>query len=74
MKDKAFVAECEATTITTLRITEHWKGSGQIVIADIWFGSVKSAVQLFNISGLHSNLLVKTAHVNLHMLTTQDFY
>lgn len=34
------------------------------MIADSWFGSVKSAIKLYNINGLYSNMLVKTAHVN----------
>ena len=35
-----------ATTSTCLRVTDSFKGSGHIVNADSWFGSVKSAVQL----------------------------
>ena len=37
-------------------------GLGRIVVGDSWFGSFKTCVELWNISGLYSNLLVKTAH------------
>ena len=61
MKDKEYVKEFGATTATCLRLTEHWKNSGRVVVADSWFGSVKSAVKLYKINGLYSNMLVKTA-------------
>ena len=32
------------------------------VVGDSWFGSVKTAVKLWNVNGLYSNMLVKTAH------------
>ena len=64
MQDKEHVSEYGATSATCLRLTEPWKHSGRIVIADSWFGSVKSAVKLYNINGLYSNMLVKTAHKN----------
>ena len=47
-----------------LRLTESLKGSGRTVIADSWFGSVKSAVELMNQNGLYAIMLVKTAHRN----------
>ena len=62
MAEKEHVDVYGATTATSLRLTEPWRASGRIVIADSWFGSVKTAVQLWNINGLHSNLIVKTAH------------
>lgn len=62
MATKEHVKELGATTATCLRLTESLKGSGRVVIADSWFGSVKSAVQLMNQNGLYSILLVKTAH------------
>ena len=63
MKDKPYVKEFGATTATTLRITEHYHGTGRIVIADSWFGSVKCAVQLYN-RGLYSIMLVKNNSVD----------
>ena len=36
-------------------------GTGRIVVADSWFGSVKSAIALMK-KGLYANMLVKTAH------------
>ena len=62
MADKEYVKEYGATAACCLRITAPWKGSGRIVVGDSWFGSVKTCVQLFNINGLYSNLIVKTAH------------
>ena len=62
MADKEFVQEYGATTACCLRITEHWKGSGRIVVGDSWFGSVKTCLKLYNVNGLYSNMLVKTAH------------
>ena len=49
---KKDVNELGATTSTCLRVTDSFKGSGHIVNADSWFGSVKSAVQLMNHNGL----------------------
>jgi hypothetical protein len=60
MAEKDYVAEYGATTACCLRITQHWKGSGRIVVA--WFGSVKSCIQLWNMNSLYANMLVKTAH------------
>ena len=62
MKEKDFVKDFGATVATSLRLTDPWKSSGRIVIGDAWFGSIKCAVQLWNINGLHSNLLVKNNH------------
>lgn len=44
-----------------LRLSEHFKGSGRVVIADSAFASVKSAVNLKTRHGLHFLGLVKTA-------------
>ena len=62
MKQEEFTDEHQATTATCLRLTQNWKHTGRVVIADSWFGSVTSAVQLMKVNGLHSIMLVKTAH------------
>lgn len=31
---------------TTLRLTEPWRGTGRIVVADSWFASVKTVLEL----------------------------
>ena len=53
--------EFGATAATTLRLTYPWIGSGRIV-GDSLFSSVNAAMQLMNINGLQSILLVKTTH------------
>ena len=65
MADKEHVDRVGATTATCLRLTEPWKGTGPIVVADSWFGSVKSAKELLQTNGLFSILLVKTAYRGL---------
>lgn len=62
MKDKRYTKELGATTATCLRLTEAYKGSGRIIMADSWFGSVKSVIALMKEHGLYSIMLVKTAH------------
>ena len=64
MKYKKHVHELCATPATCLHLTESLKGSGQTVVADSWFGSIKSAVQLINQNGLNSIMLVKTTYKN----------
>ena len=64
MKYKKHVHELCATPATCLHLTESLKESGQTVVADSWFGSIKSAVQLINQNGLNSIMLVKTAYKN----------
>ena len=64
MAKKQFVDELGATAATCLRLTESYKASGRMVIADSWFGSVKSAIELWLRNGLYSIMLVKTAHKN----------
>ena len=44
MKHKKYVHELGATAATSLHLTESLKGSGQTVMADLWFRPVKSAV------------------------------
>ena len=63
MQEKEFVPEYGATTATVLRLTKHVQGTGRTIIADSWFGSVKSAAELMKV-GLYSIMLVKTAHKN----------
>ena len=58
---KEHVGKFGATCATTLRLTERLHGSGRIVIADSWFGSVKTAIALKD-RGLYSVMVVKTAH------------
>lgn len=62
MAEKEHVNRVGATTATCLRLTEPWKGSGRIIVGDSWFGSVKSARELYQTNGLYSILLVKTAY------------
>ena len=47
-------------------------GSGRIVVGDSWFGSIKTGVELWNINGLYSNLLVKTAHKKYPRMLLQE--
>ena len=61
MKEKDHVKEYGATTATTIRLTAPYHGTGRRIIADSWFGSVKTAVALSK-RGLYSIMLVKTAH------------
>jgi hypothetical protein len=61
MVSKEFVSSYGATTATTIRLTQPYHGSGRIIIADSWFGSIKTAVEMMK-RGLYSVLIVKTAH------------
>ena len=47
--------------MTSLLLGFILSGLGRIVVGDSWFGSVKTCVELWNINGLYSNLLVKAA-------------
>ena len=49
--------------MTSLLLGFILSGSGRIVVGDSWFGSIRTCVELWNINGLYSNLLVKTAHM-----------
>ena len=48
--------------MTSLLLGFILSGSRRIVVGDSLFGSVKTCVELWNINGLYSNLLVKAAH------------
>lgn len=61
MQLKEHVHKYGATCATTLRLTAPYYGTGRVVLADSWFGSVKTAIALKE-RGLFSVLLVKTAH------------
>jgi hypothetical protein len=45
----------------TLRMVEEWRGTGRVVVADSWFGSVSCVLALFGI-GLYACMNVKTVH------------
>ena len=62
MKTRAFVAEYGSGTALLLRLSQAWKGSGRLVVADSAFASVKSAVALKCKNGLYFHALVKTVH------------
>ena len=47
-------------------------GTGRTVVGDSWFGSVQSTVKLWNVNGLHSIFIVKTAHKNYPQELLQD--
>ena len=61
MSGKHHVQEYGATAATTLHLTQPCHGSGRCIIADSWFGSVKSASNLIR-RGLYSIVLAKTVH------------
>ena len=61
MAEKEFVDEYGATTATTLRLAVAYHGTGRIIVANSWFGSLKTAIALMK-HGLYCNMLVKTAH------------
>ena len=61
LSGKDRVREYGATAATTLCLTQPYHGSDICIIADSWFGSVKSASKLMR-WGLYSIMLVKTAH------------
>ena len=48
--------------MTSLLLGFILSGSRRIVEGDSWFGPIKTCVELWDINGLYSNLLVKTAH------------
>ena len=57
---KEHVKPFGATLATVFRLTQPYHSTGKRVIADSWFGSVKSAVELLK-EGLYSIMLVETA-------------
>jgi hypothetical protein len=63
MQQKEFQQEFGAGTVTTLRMTRPWHGSGRIVIGDSWFASAKTAIQLHK-RGLYFLGIIKTATKN----------
>ena len=44
MAEKDHVEEYGATTAIVLQLVKEYNGSGHVVIADSWFGSVKSII------------------------------
>ena len=56
---KKWYREFKATTACTLRLTEPWHGTRRVVIADSWFGSCRTAEELWEV-GLYSIMSVKT--------------
>ena len=60
-KEKKHVTKYGATCATTLYLTTDFHGTGRIVKADLWFGSVKLNIALKQ-SGLNSIMIVNTAH------------
>lgn len=61
MAAKEYADGLGATAATSVRLPEPYHGSGRIIIADSWFGSVKTVGELRN-RGLYSIMIVKTAH------------
>ena len=59
MQEKGHLKEYGATAATTIQLTAPYHGPGRHIIADSWFGSVKTAVVLSK-RGLYSIMLVKT--------------
>ena len=49
MESKGHVKKYGATCATTLRLTRPYHGTGRTIIADSWFGSVKTAIALRNL-------------------------
>ena len=61
MEDKDRANQFGATAATTIRLTEPYNDTGNWVIADSLFRSLKTATELLN-RGLYSIMLIKTAH------------
>ena len=57
--EKKWVGEFKATTACTLRLTEPWHGSWSVVFGDSWFGSCRTAEELWE-NGLYCIMSVKT--------------
>ena len=60
MGDMEFNDVYQRSTGCTLRCVKFWFGSGRIVIADSWFGSVRTCIALLD-HGLYCVMNVKTA-------------
>lgn len=69
------MAKCNefGTTATCLCLTDSLSSFGCTAITYLWFGTVKSAVQLMYHNGLYSTMLEKTAHklYPRHLLNVQ---
>ena len=61
---KDYMKEYGAIVATTLQLTAPYHGTGHCIIAENWFGSVKTA-WVFSKHMLYSIMLVKTAHKDL---------
>ena len=61
MAEKEFADGYGAITATTLRLTAAYHGTGRIIVANSWFGSLKTALALMK-CGLYCNMFIKTAH------------
>ena len=61
MEDAKYCEKYQKSTALTLRLVEPFKGENRIVIADSWFGSVETALALYE-HGFYGILNVKTAH------------
>ena len=61
MQNKTYSRQYGASTAVTLRLTSNWFETKRTIIADSWFSSVKTLIQLRN-RGLFFMGLVKTAH------------
>eukprot|EP00966_Prymnesium_polylepis_P282143 6519500-Prymnesium_polylepis.1 len=61
MENAKYCDRYQKSTALTLRLCEPFFASGRIVVADSWFGSVQTALALYE-HGLYSILNVKTAH------------
>ena len=69
MTNKEYCAEMKAklkdgpwkSVALTARITQQWHGTGRVIVADSWFGSVPCIMELFE-RGLFAVMMVKTAH------------
>lgn len=58
MTEKAYFKVFGASCAATLRLTSPWFYKGHILIADSWFGSVRTAKALL-MKGVHSIMSVK---------------
>ena len=63
MRGMEFVAEHRPTCACTLRLVQNWFHSARIVVADSWFGSMKTATELMK-RNLYSVLAIKTGSAN----------
>lgn len=61
MEDAKYCDRYQKSTALTLRLVEPFKGENRIVVADSWFGSVETALALYE-HGFYAVLNVKTAH------------